>query len=420
MTITDTIDRLSPDERRLLAQIADLPAPDLDVYAVAASTETPTSQIRKWLGELTARNLLEHAGDVAARGPVYTIRPEVADRALALADGPGTRTAVLQRYLAYLTTTAYNAARVLTPHHRVLGHASRPEPAEPVRFSINHVALAWLDSMADALLPAITAAAKYGDYQAATCVPHAAWPLFLYTRRYELWIPVHRQGLAAAERWGDTVAIREMLAALAAGLRGTHDFDEAISCLQRMRTLAEGDLGAIAQASLGIGACLHADARYVEAMPQLIAAATRYTRLGHARGQALALILIGSAHARQGNPTAGIPVLQEACTLLSGLTDPDPLNISRALAYLGEAHSLAGTHDLAASALVKALEHFRSLHAPHWTAHTMEFLGQAALRADQHHAAMDWYSTSLAQYTELGSSHDTDRLQRRIRSATHR
>ncbi|WP_224274943.1 lipopolysaccharide assembly protein LapB [Streptomyces sp. LS1784] len=418
MTITDTIDRLSPEERRLLAQIADLPSPDLDVYAVAASTGTLTSHTRKWLGELTAKNLLEHAGVVAARGPVYTIRPEAADRALALADGPGTRTAVLQRYLAYLTTTAYNAARVLTPHHRVLGHASRPEPAEPVRFAVGHVALAWLESMAGALLPAITAATRHGDYQAATCVTHAAWPLFLYTR-HELWIPSYRQGLAAAERWGDTVAIREMLVALAGGLRDNREYNEATSCLQRARTLAEGDLEGIAQCSSGIGACLHADARYVEAMPQLTAAATRYERLGHARGQALALILVGSAYARQGNPAAGVPVLQEACTLLSSLTDPDPLNISRALAYLGEAHSLAGAHDLAASALVKALEQFRSLRAPHWTAHTMEFLGQAALRADQRHAAMDWYSTSLAQYTELASSHDTDRLQRRIRAVTN-
>ncbi len=273
--------------------------------------------------------------------------------------------------------------------------------------------------MADALLPAITAATRHGDYQAATCVTHAAWPLFLYTRRYELWIPSHREGLAAAERWGDSVAIREMLAALAGGLRGNREYDEAISCLQRARTLAEGDLEGIAKCSSGIGACLHADARYVEAMPQLTAAATRYERLGHARGQALALILVGSAHARQGDPTAGVPVLQEACTLLSGLTDPDPLNISRALAYLGEAHSLAGAHDMAASALVKALEQFRSLRAPHWAAHTMEFLGQAALRADQRHAAMEWYSTSLAQYTELACSHDTDRLQRRIRAVTN-
>ncbi|MFF4819842.1 hypothetical protein ACFY2K_35300 [Kitasatospora sp. NPDC001309] len=419
MTITDTIDRLSPELRRLLAQIADLPAPDLDVYAVAASTDTPTSQTRKWLGELAAKNLLEHTGDVAARGPVYTIRPEATDRALTLADEPVARTAVLQRYLAYLTTTAYEAARVLTPHRRVLGGASRPEPAEPVRFAVGHVALAWLEAMADALLPAITVATRHGDYQAATCVTHAAWPLFLYTRRHELWIPCYREGLAAAERWGDTVAIREMLTGLAGGLRDNREYDEAVSRLQRARSLAEGDLEGIAKCSSGIGACLHADARYAEAMPQLTAAAARYERLGHVRGQALALILVGSAHARQGDPAAGVPVLQQACTLLSGLTEPDPLNITRAMAYLGEAHSLAGAHDLAASALVQALERFRALRVPHWTAHTMELLGQAAMRADQRHAAMDWYSASLARYTELASGHDTDRLQRRIRAVTN-
>ncbi|MGW3181660.1 hypothetical protein ACWDD9_20530 [Kitasatospora sp. NPDC001119] len=419
MMITDTIDRLPPEGRRLLADIAHLPAPDLDVHTVAASTATPTRETRKRLEELTAQHLLEHTADVAARGPVYVIRPEVADRAPALNDNPGARTAVLQRYLDFLTTTAYEAARVLTPHHRVLEHTSRHEPAEPVRFAVNHVALAWLEATAPALLPAITAATKHGEYRAATCVTHAAWPLFLYTR-HERWIPIHRQGLAAAERWGDTVAIRELLSALAGGLRDNREYDEAISCLQRARTLAEGDLEAIAKCSSSIGACLHADARYVEAMPQLTAAATRYGQLGHVRGQALALILIGSARARLGEPVAAVPVLQEACTLLSGLTDPDPLNISRALAYLGEAHSLAGAHDLAASALVKALEQFRSLRAPHWTAHTMEFLGQAALRADQRHAAMDWYSTSLAQYTDLASSHDTDRLKRRLDSVTRR
>ncbi|MFJ4189439.1 tetratricopeptide repeat protein [Kitasatospora sp. NPDC089509] len=419
MTITDTIDRLPPRERRLLAQIADLPAPDLDVYAVATATETPTSQTRQLLGELTVKNLLENTGDVATRGPVYTIRPDVAGYALELADGPAARTAVLQRYLDYLITTAYEAGLILTPHHRVLRRTRSSEPAEPVRFAVGHVALAWLESMADALLPAIIVATRHGDYQAATCVTHAARPLFLYTRRYELWIPTHRQGLAAAERWGDTLAIREMLSALATGLRGTGEYDEAISCLQRARSLAEGDLEGTAKCSSGIGACLHADARYVEAIPQLTAAATRYERLGHARGQALALILIGSAHARQGHPATGVPVLHEACTLLSGLTDPDPLNITRALAYLGEAHSLAGAHDLAASVLVKALERFRSHHVPHWTAHTMEFLGQAALRAGQRHAAKDWYATSLAQYTDLASSHDADRLQRRIKAVSH-
>ncbi|MFJ6775095.1 tetratricopeptide repeat protein [Kitasatospora sp. NPDC091257] len=418
MTTTDTIDRLPPEGRRLLAEIASLPAPDLDVYAVAASTATPTREAKKWLEEFTAQHLLEHTADVAARGVVYAIHPEVADRAQALNDSPGARTAVLQRYLGFLTTTAYEAARLLTPHHRVLEHTSRPEPAEPVRFATKHVALTWLEAVAPALRPAVTAATKHGDYAAATCVTHAAWPLFLYTRSRALWIPSHRQGLAAAERWGNTTAIREMLVMLAGGLRDIREYDEAITCLQRACTLAEGNLEAVAQADSGIGACLHADARYVEAMPYLTAAASRYEQIGHARGQALALILVGSARARLGDPVAGVPVLQEACTLLSRLTESDPLNVARALAYLGEAHSLAGTHDLAATTLVHALERFRFLRVPYWTAHTMEFLGQAALRVGQHDAAMDWYSTSLAQYTELASSHDTDRLRRRLDSAT--
>ncbi|MBO1413228.1 tetratricopeptide repeat protein [Streptomyces sp. FH025] len=415
VTITNAIDQMPDEQRRLLADIAQLPAPDLDGHTVAASTATPVSRTTRLLEELSARHLLDRTGDVAGRGPVYAIRPEVADRALALNERAGTGTTVVQRYLDFLTATAYETGRILTPHHRVLEHSSRHEPAEPVRFADDTSALGWLEVMASALLPALDAATKHGEHRAATCVVHAAWPLFHYTRRYEeLWIPAHRQGLAAAERWGDTMGIREMLSTLAAGLRGMRSYDEAISCLRRALTLAEGDLEGIAQYTSGIGACLHADGRYAESMPHLVDAAARYERLGRARGQGLALILIGSAHARQGEPATGVPVLQEARMLLSALTDPDLVNAARAEAFLGEAHSLAGEHDLAAAALVQALEQFRSFGVPYWTAHVMEFLGQAAIRGGQRKSALEWYGTSLDHYTELASRHDIARLQRRI------
>ncbi|MFF2075423.1 NB-ARC domain-containing protein [Kitasatospora sp. NPDC058162] len=422
MTTALVYDSLPEPEARLLRLLALLPAPDFDVLTAAAATATPVVHTGQLLQDLTARHLLEHTGRCAGRGEVYRFRPALHDSFRTSAVGTDSnkiRTLVVQRYLDVLTATAHATVQQLTPHHRVLPRQHRHLPSEPIRFDGEHSALAWLEAIAPAVQPALDAARELGEHQALTVLVHDLWPLFHRLRRLDLSVAAHEQGLWSARSWGDRMAIREMTTTLALALKGTGSLADARQRYQEALDLAaaDEDLGGIAQCTMGIGSCLWAGGHYADAKPHLKEAARLYDDLEDLRGAALADILLGSAAARQGQPDDGVAPLSEAHASLALLTPPDPLNAARALAFLGEAHSLAGRHDLAVTALTQARETFEGIGHGHWCAHATEFLGQDAERAGAKEAALAWYSASLDQYTALASLRDMERLDARITQA---
>ncbi|MGK4581748.1 tetratricopeptide repeat protein [Kitasatospora sp. HPMI-4] len=421
VTVATTVvyESLPEPAARLLRLLALVPAPDIDTLTVAAATATPIVQTAQLLQELTARHLLEHSGRVAGRGEVYRLRPAVAEQMRATAartDSTAIRTMVVQRYLDVLIATAHATVQRLTPHHRVLPRQYRHLPSEPPRFASDHSALAWLEAIAPAVQPALDVARELGEHRALVTLVHDLWPLFHRLRRLDLSVVAHEQGLRSAMIWGDRMAIREMTTTLALALKGTGRLDEAGQRYAEARALANADKdrSGVAQCTMGIGSCLWAGGQYTEAKPHLSEAARIYDDLDDLRGTALADILLGSAATRLGGPDDGVALLSEAHASLALLTPPDPLNAARALAFLGEAHSLAGRHELAVATLTEAHQTFEDLGHGHWRAHTTELLGQDAERSGAKQAALAWYGASLDQYAALASLRDMDRLDARI------
>ncbi|MFJ2778203.1 hypothetical protein [Kitasatospora sp. NPDC087315] len=410
--------RLPEDSARFLRLLGFVPAPDLDVAAGAAATGTTRQQAQYHLRELAARSLLDTAGRAPVRGDLYTMRHPVRTHVT----GTSTTTAAqdaahaVTGYLDHLVATARATAQLLTPHHRVLPR-TYGRPSEPVRFTTRREALDWLEAIAPAVPPALAAGAALGLHQMVCVLASDLWPLLHYHRDSDLWISVYETGLRSATVWGDRMAIREMSSSLALGLVAAERHEEAVAHYRRAADIAsaDNDPGGIAQYSSGTGAALHDAERYAEADSFLAYAITLYRELGDHRGAGLAGILLGSATARQGNTTLGVALLHQARTDLTALQPPDPLNSARSLAYLGEAHSLDGRHDLAVTTLTQARHAFAAIGHRHWQARTTEFLGQDAERSGLPDAATAWYTASLTQYQALRSSRDTNRLEHHLR-----
>ncbi|MFE4514597.1 NB-ARC domain-containing protein [Kitasatospora sp. NPDC056783] len=413
MTTAVALTSLPEPEARLLRLAALIPAPDLDHLTVAAATATPAAHTLQLLHELAARQMLEHIGRQPVRGDVYSIRVGVREL---IRDQADTQRLVVQRYLDHLIATAQDTVQRLTPHHRVLPRQHRHHPAEPVRITDDRTALDWLEAIAPAVLPALAAARTLGEHQAATVLVHDMWPLFHRLRRTDLSLTCHKLGIDSARIWGHPMAAYEMTTTLAISHKRVGEHEDALRLYSEGRTLATADQdpNRIAQCTAGIGATLYEAERYAAAEPELARAIELYADLDDRRGAGLAEILLGSAAARQGNTDLGVPLLQQALADLESLTPPDPLNVARAKVFLGEAQSLAREHDVAAGTINIAVQEFVRLGHRHWAAYGIEFLGEAAQRAGLPRVAESWYAASQAQYRNLGSSRDVERLQSRL------
>ncbi|MGW3071673.1 NB-ARC domain-containing protein [Kitasatospora sp. NPDC001132] len=412
-TSTVALASLPDPEARLLRDTALIPSPDLDHLAVAAATFTPADRTLRLLRELVARHLLEHTGHQPVRGDIYSIRPHIREL---IRDQADTRQLVVQRYLDHLIATAQDTVQRLTPHHRVLPRQHRHHPAEPLHITDDRTALEWLEAVSPAVLPALAAARALGEHQAATVLVHDMWPMFHRLRRTDLSLACHKLGLDSARIWGHPMAIYEMTTTLAISHKHVGEHEDALRLYAEGRTLAveDQDLNRIAQCTAGIGATLYGAERYAAAEPELTRAIKLYSGLEDRRGAGLAGILLGSATARRGDTDLGFALLRRALADLESLAPPDPLNVARARAFLGEAHSLADEHDLAAGTISIAVQEFVRLGHRHWAAYGIEFLGEAAQRAGLPRVAESWYTASQAQYRNLGSSRDVERLQSRL------
>lgn len=87
--------------------------------------------------------------------------------------------------------------------------------------------------------------------------------------------------------------------------------------------------------------------------------------------------------------------------------------------FLGEAQSLASQHDPANWTISIAVQEFAHLGHRHWSAHAIEYLGQAAERAGQAEAAVNWYTASQDQYRNLGATRDEELLHNRLLALLH-
>jgi tetratricopeptide (TPR) repeat protein len=289
-------------------------------------------------------------------------------------DDPAT---VLRRLCEWYLRVASAAQQRLTPAQFVLPRTYLHPCDLPVPFDDDPGAVHWLDERRLHLKALAEAAAARGWYDTAWQLVDASWPMLLRVRHYDLWIDLHRTGVAAARQDGDARAERQMLNSGAIGLNAAGRGEEAAAWYEESLAAARaaGDARDEGQALLGLGAH-HQDAgRPAQAAPYLEQAVAVWTGCGYPRGAALARTVLGETALATGRPDAAVRHFDRARREL--LAVPDAHDAARAQAFLGRALVLTGEPAAGTAELEQALAVFTATGAVHWQARALEMLADS-------------------------------------------
>ncbi|MFJ1936597.1 tetratricopeptide repeat protein [Kitasatospora sp. NPDC088160] len=332
-----------------------------------------------------------------------------------LVDGPDSARTCQLRALDWLVAEAHVASRILAPHRPLITPELQYLPAHRAGIGTRVAAHAWFAGRDLDLLGALHTARDAGlDYHSAF-LGYAAWPWLLLQRDYPQWIAVcdisveaaHRLAVTAPRRGSGRMLLRELLGARATALRAVGRTREAIRDCEHALEQATEDRDAVdeARALHDLGAAHHQDGQPRRAYGYLDQAYRARMLLGRTRDAGVTLVQVAEVLADLGDHPAALTCLYEARRIL--LTEGDPLNAARALAWTGRLRALTG--DTAAGAdLDAALTEFEAHHSLPWQARVLNWKG--LLAEDQGHTddAIALHHRALALYT--GSAHDTHRV----------
>lgn len=252
-----TYAELEPAAQRVYRTLGTLPAPvtDPDLVAAVCDLSLPTCG---WLLEILAEErLLDPApeGRLAARYRMNTVlRGHAQSKAAAEPDAAGQHEAALRRLCDWTLEQLRHAQRLLVPAPSGrLAPRALPDTDAKGPFPDGELALAWLDDQAENLLPVLDACRDTGWDELTYQLVDAWWPFFQRPHLYELWLPAHGLGVAAARRAGNEPAVRQLLASWAIGLSHSGRPADAIPVYEDLlhAARAAGDVRDQGQALLG-------------------------------------------------------------------------------------------------------------------------------------------------------------------------
>ncbi|MEU5136899.1 hypothetical protein [Streptomyces californicus] len=222
IALDTTYAELEPGAQHVYRTLGSLPAPvaDPDLVAAVCDLSLPTSG---WLLEILAEErLLDPApdGSLAARYRMNTIlREHARSKAAAEPDAADQREAALRRLCDWTLKQLRHAQRLLTPaQSSLLNPRTLPDADSESPFPDEDLALAWLDDQAENLLPVLGACGDAGWDELTYQLVDAWWPFFQRRHLYELWLPAHELGVAAARRAGNEPVARQLIASWAIGI----------------------------------------------------------------------------------------------------------------------------------------------------------------------------------------------------------
>jgi DNA-binding SARP family transcriptional activator/Tfp pilus assembly protein PilF len=311
------------------------------------------------------------------------------------------RSAALERLLRWYLTTAYDAARIVSPHgYRIPLDAAPDSPA--ARFDTPEDALGWYDGERDNIVSATRQAAQAELHDVAWRLAASLFPVFNRRDNWADVISTHRVALDSARLAGSQQAegwVRNNLGFALARVRDKEALGHLEQALAIRRDL--GDRVGEAQTALslaeaylqfqGAEAALEPFRRSLDAAreagnPSLLAVGLNnlgevYLDLGRldeaadcfgqAReassgasiyGQAHVLHNLGRVHLELGKPAEAIASLSEALRRHEDLGDMRGQAI--ALDYLGSAYQAAGNWEAARISWSRALVIFRQVGEP--------------------------------------------------------
>ena len=325
---------------------------------------------------------------------------------------PGDRHAALRRMLQWYLSTAAAAARIISPArpHPPLG-SDEPGVA-PLAFTGYGEALAWLDAEHANLVVAVSRAAANAEHEIARNLPLELWDLFQLRGHVDMWIETHTVGIASARALGDTDGERRLLNNLAGAYFAAGRLEDAAKSPQQTIELA-GRLGKTYTAtSLNLGLTLIRLNRAAEAVVLLADAKEQFRREGNATGEHAALICLGAALRRDGQPAQALVIFREA---LETATDQSlGYYESDALVEMTEARLALGEFQAAITDGTAAVELARKLGYRENEALALDALGRAQLAGGHPAEARAVWRDAITIFSELGKESEAKAVAARL------
>ncbi|MGW2651250.1 NB-ARC domain-containing protein [Streptomyces sp. NPDC001393] len=419
---------LPPGPARMCRLLGLLPTGLFDESVAAAAAGVDRRTARRLLRELAAASLLErdHDGRYRAHDLVRLYARERAEAE----ERPGEERAVIERVTTHYLVLAALADRAQRADRLRVADLTEllTGTTDPFSAPGGPAPLTWLDAECNAILAVLRAAVRHRLYALAWPLAEAFTVLFLHHRHLGAWKeslslgseaaaalaadPATPAGAAAEARAGEA-RLRSLLSRPLTDL-GEHD--RARIELERAVALAEPTdrllLRASVQEFLGRHLELHEPARAVETYRYCL---DLNRRARDRRGEALALLFLGSALDAQGDHEQALTLLGRARADLLGLPEPDERMAARALLALGRAHAHREEFDAAFPALETAAQTLQERRAFSYEADAREELADLAQRSGRHLDRVRAWLTRALEIHEANGNLRADDVRRRLR-----
>ncbi len=373
--------------------------PDISAPAAAALAGLPLREVRALLVELTRAHLLtEH---FPGRYTLHDLLHVYATERVHAEETPPERERALGRLLAWYLHTADAAYPHITPHRRRISLEPLPDLCTPLEFTTHDQALDWCETERANLVAAVHQAAESGRSGVAWRLPAVLWGFFYLRSHTHDWVDTARTGLAAANAAGDRRGRAQGLADLAAALRGSSRFEEAIDHLRRAMVAYRdlGDTEGRASAVTNLGDSYLQSGRLDKAAEYIRRGLAVERVIGSPWGVGICLSNLGDVYQRQGRFDEAIGCLEEALIVLRASANPWVEGV--ALDILGTAHRRLQRYEEAVDYYHQALRTHRDVGNRWGEGHTLGNLGDAQLAAGEPEAARDSWRQALAIFVEF-------------------
>ncbi|MGW2424811.1 NB-ARC domain-containing protein [Streptomyces sp. NPDC001709] len=418
---------LAPGPARMFRLLGWLPTGLFDESVAAAATGVDRRTARRLLRELAAASLLELDRD--GRYRVHDLVRLYARERAEAEERPAEETALIERVTRhYLVLAAFADRAQRADRLRVADLTELLEGAtDPFSAPAGPTPLTWLDTECTAILAVLRAAVRHRLYALAWPLAEAFTVLFLHHRYLGAWKESLSLGSeAAATLAADPATPADIATQALAGearlrsllsrpLTDLGEHGRARTELERAIALAEPTdrllLRASVQEFYGRHLDLFEPARAVETYRYCL---DLNRRAQDRRGEALALLFLGSALDAEGEHEQALTLLGQARADLLNLPEPDARMAARALLALGRAHAHRDEFDEAFHALETAADTLKQRRAYSYEADAREDLADLAERTGRHLDRVREWLTRALEIHEANGNRRADDVRRRL------
>ena len=306
---------LSPRAAAMFRWLSQVPAPDVDLRAVASLVASSVTEARTVLGQLEAAHLIEQP--VPGRYRTHDLVRLYASRRASEEHSAEERAAAQRRLVDFYLHSAHAGDLLMSPYRLVIDLEAPASGCLPLTFDDASVVLDWFKTEHQSLLAVLELAIQRGWHLQ---VWQLAWMLSTYHRtdsHLDDDVAAWTMGLAAAEELADPVLQAYAHRNLGRAYTRVRQADSALRHLRQAVTLGEraGDRRVEAFAHRALALDREAAGDYGAALSHAECALDLYRSLEPVEAEADSLTLVGWCHGRAGNFDESVRLTEAALRL---------------------------------------------------------------------------------------------------------